>query len=97
MRPTKKLTGTCTHCGMPVEFDAQSVGLLAQCPFCRKQTELRLAAPSQDSAIPPRAIILTVIVVAILALGIAAMLYALHQARNIADRTPQKPRPASTQ
>lgn len=86
MRPEKKLSGTCTHCGMPLEFPAESIGLEAQCPFCRKRTELRLGVPATEPGIPRRAIALIAITLVILGLGIGGIFFALHRARSLVDR-----------
>jgi len=78
---------------MPLEFEAEAIGLQSQCPYCRKQTELRLATPAQEPLVPRRAILWTLVAVLILGLGAAGIFLALQRAQNLAERAPQKSRP----
>lgn len=67
---------------MPMEFPANSIGLVAKCPFCRKDTELTLAVPEIPSTIPRKAIVWTTIAVIILGLGLWGSLAALKRAER---------------
>jgi hypothetical protein len=78
MNQTKRLNGVCSQCGGPIEFPAELVGTLTQCPRCRKQTELRLSSPPEEPPVLRRAILWTVVAVAILALGVIALLVGLR-------------------
>ena len=103
MRPgDKTLKGTCTHCGMPLEFPALSIGLRAPCRFCGQQTELLLARPPQEPAVPRRLLVWSLIAVVILVFGLVASLVALnwlekkqaeHQKRRSETPSSASPRP----
>jgi hypothetical protein len=80
---------------MPIEFPAESVGLQAQCRFCRKQTELRLAVPDQGWTIPRRTIVWTVMAIIVLVFGLAGTLFALKRAQRLAET--RKAPPAAAQ
>lgn len=77
MSAFKKLTGPCAHCGGPIEFDPDSIGQTVRCPFCRRETELHLAAPPEEPAISRRLVLLTVAGILILVLGLLACLFGL--------------------
>jgi hypothetical protein len=66
MNRTKRLTGACSECGGSIEFQAELVGTMATCPRCRKQTELMLAAPPEEPAVPRKVIVWTVVTAVIL-------------------------------
>lgn len=86
MNRTKYLQGACKHCGGPLEYPAELVGTTTQCPHCGQQTELLLAAPTQEPGVPRRMIIWTVIAVVILAGGLVALLAGLKWAEKRAVR-----------
>jgi hypothetical protein len=83
---TKYLKGECSHCGGRVEFPAEAVGIAVDCPHCGKSTELLLAVPKEEPAIPRSVIIWTLVAVLVLAGGLAGALYALKRAQRWADR-----------
>jgi len=73
----KKLSGPCAHCGGPIEFDPDSIGQTAPCPYCRRETELHLASLLEEPAIPRRVVIWTAVGILILILGLLASLFGL--------------------
>jgi hypothetical protein len=95
MAPTRYLKGECAHCGGHIEFPAEAAGSIVDCPHCGKQTELLLAQPKDQSTLPTRVIVWTVIAVLVLAGGLGAALYALKRAQRWAER--QKKTVAMTQ
>ena len=86
MNHTKRLQGACSECGGSIEFPAELVGTMTQCPRCGKQTELLLPAPPDDSAVPRKAIIWTVIAIVILALGVIVPVAGLKHFEKLAAR-----------
>jgi hypothetical protein len=90
MNPTKRLTGVCSECGGSIQFPAELVGTMSQCPRCRKQTELTLADPPQEPALPRKAIAITagavVILVAALIVTVVGLKYFEKLAANQKDR-----------
>src|SRR5262245_33509697 len=90
MNKTRYLKGECSHCRGHIEFPVEATGLTADCPHCGQQTELMLTPPPQESAIPRKAIVWTVIAVIILSLGLAGALAALKRAEKWAAREKQK-------
>jgi hypothetical protein len=94
MNPTKRLTGVCSECGGSIEFRADLIGTMTQCPRCRKQTELLLAAPPDEPVVPRKAIIWTAAAVVILAAGVIVPVVGLKQFEKSAAR--QKNRAALT-
>ena len=84
MNRTKRLTGACTQCGGPIEFHAEMIGTLAQCPLCRKQTELLLATPPAEPLVPRKVLIWTVITCVILVLGAVAVVVGLKHFEKLA-------------
>ena len=84
MNPTKRLTGVCSECGGPIEFPAALIGTMTQCPRCRKQIELTLAAPPEESAVPRRIILWTVVTVVILVLGLIVTVVGLKHFEKVA-------------
>src|ERR1035441_2809180 len=74
MNPTKRLTGVCSECGGSIQFPAELVGTMTTCPVCKKQTELTLAAPPEEPAVPRKVIIWTGATVVVLALGVVERL-----------------------
>ena len=93
MNPTKRLTGVCGECGGPIVFKAELVGTMTQCPRCGKQTELLLAAPPEEPAVPRKVIVWTVVTVVILVLGLIATVVGLKHFEKLAAR--QKDRAAA--
>ncbi len=96
MRATKPLRGQCQHCQLPLQFPADLVGTMADCPHCHRQTELMLAAPPQpqQSFLARRSIVYAVVALVILLFGLAAALVALKRAQGLTNRHPQ-PAPAA--
>lgn len=82
---TKKLRGDCTHCGMPIEYPADSIGTIIPCPYCHKPTELQLATPPVEPLISRKAVAWTVVTVVILLLGLAGAFMALKRAHKLAE------------
>jgi rRNA maturation protein Nop10 len=82
MSQTKYLKGACTHCGGHLEFPAESTGMSTTCPHCGQETELLLLPPRSEPTIPRKTLIWTLIAVAVLGLGLAGALYALHLAHK---------------
>lgn len=85
----KHLRGECQHCGGPLEFPAESIGLQAQCPHCGQQTELFLERPREEPSLPRRVIWWTVAAVVVLALGLLGAVLALKRAERWAARQKQ--------
>ncbi len=100
MTRTKYLKGPCAHCGGNIEFPAELIGTGTECPHCGKPTELLLAAPPQEPAVPRRVIVWTAVAVVILGVGVAGALVALHRAQRWAaihkQEPPPTPPPAAT-
>jgi hypothetical protein len=94
MNPTKRLMGVCGECGGPIQFPAELIGTTTTCPRCRKQTELRLESPPEESSVPRKAIVLTVVTALILVAGLVAALVALKRYEKLAAR--QRERAAAT-
>jgi hypothetical protein len=86
MNPTKRLTGVCSECGGSIEFQAELVGTMTQCPRCRKQTELTLAVPPEEPALPRRIIIWTVAAIVILILALIVTVVGLNHYAKLAAR-----------
>ncbi|MGO8927753.1 MAG: FxLYD domain-containing protein [Limisphaerales bacterium] len=92
MNPTKRLTGVCSECGGSIEFPAELVGTMTRCRRCGKQTELALAVPPEEPAVPHKVIIWTAITVVILVLGLIVTVVGLKHFERLAAR--QKDRAA---
>jgi len=87
MNRTKRLKGVCRECGGSIEFSAELVGTMTQCPRCRKQTELLLSCPPEEGSVPRKVILWTVGAVAILALCVIGPLVGLrHFEKKLAAR-----------
>ncbi len=86
MIPTKRLTGTCTECGGPIQFPAELVGTTTQCPLCRKQTELRLATPPEEPILSRKGLLLTAVAIVILVAGLVTSLLVLRHFEKLAAR-----------
>ncbi len=78
MSGTKTLTGLCHECGGPISFPAEIIGTVAQCPRCRKQTELFLAPAPEDSLLPRKGKVWAIIAAVILVVGVAGPLVGLR-------------------
>ena len=78
MTKTKRLRGECQHCGGSLQFPAESIGLMAQCPRCAEETELMLAMPPQEPLIPRKVMVWTVITVTLLVAGFVYFLAQLN-------------------
>jgi hypothetical protein len=90
MNGTKRLKGVCSECGGSIEFPAELVGTMSQCPRCRTQTELLLAAPPEEPAVPRKVIIWTVVAIVILAAGVIVPVAGLkHYARLVVRQRDQ--------
>lgn len=91
---TKSLRGQCSQCGGSLEFPAEAVGTTGDCPLCGKPTELMLAAPVPERAVPVRTIIYTVITILALIGGLVAAIVALKRAEGMSER--KAPAPTAT-
>jgi hypothetical protein len=92
MNPIKRLTGVCSECGGSIEFAAELVGTMTRCRRCGKQTELALAVPPEEPAVPRKVVIWTAITVVILVLGLIVTVVGLKHFERLAAR--QKDRAA---
>ena len=92
---TKNIQGQCEHCRQPFSFPAESIGLSATCPHCGQETELMLATPEFEPALPRKALILGLVALLILVLGLLGSLAALKRARNMVHDQ-KGPRPVTT-
>src|SRR5215470_2874934 len=97
MSQTKYLKGECQHCAGHLEFPAETIGMQVPCPHCGQTTELLLAAPPDEPAVPRRVIIWTAGVLVILGLGLVGTLFALNQAQKLASRRQSSPDAAPPQ
>jgi rRNA maturation protein Nop10 len=86
MNRTKRLKGVCSECGGSIEFPAELVGTMMPCPRCGKQTELLLAAPPEEPAVPRKVILWTVVTVVIMAAGVIALVAGLKHFEKLAAR-----------
>ena len=93
MTKTKRLQGECQQCGSPMEFPAESIGLMARCPHCAKDTELVLAAPPYEPTVPRRVVVWTVATVLLLIAALIALLTGLKQMERRAAEERQKAAP----
>ena len=91
MNPTKRLMGVCDECGGPIQFPAELIGTMATCPRCRKQTELRLESPPDESTVPRKAIVWAIVAVCILVVGLAAALVVLKRFERLAAERKHRP------
>jgi hypothetical protein len=83
----KNLKGECQHCAGPIEFRAESTGMMADCPHCGQPTELLLALPPETgSPAQTKAVIYTVIAVVILVGGLISTVVALKRAERMSMR-----------
>ena len=95
MNPTKRLTGVCSECGGSIQFPAELVGTMTQCPRCRKQTELTLAVPPDEPALPRKVIVWTVVAAVILVLALIATVVGLKHFEKLAARQRDLSAPAA--
>lgn len=87
----KHLEGNCTECGGLLTYPAEQIGTVSKCPYCGQQTELTLAAPTVESGIPRKVIVLSLIAALILAGGLVGSMVALKRAQKwAADRNGTK-------
>jgi hypothetical protein len=91
MNRTKSIKGECQHCRGRLEFAVDHIGLVAPCPHCGQETELLLARPPEEPAVPRKVVGWTVAAVLILLVGLAGSLVALKQAQGWAARRKQAP------
>lgn len=90
----KNLRGQCGHCGGVFEFPADAVGTTGICPHCGQPTELMLATPTTESAVPKRTWLYVAAAVLILALGCTAILLLLQRAERLSERRTSPALPA---
>jgi len=93
MNPTKRLACLCGECGGPIQAPAELIGTVTQCPRCGKQTELKLAIPPEEPALPRKVIIWTIVAGVVLALGVIVPVAGLKHYEKLAAR--QKDRAAT--
>jgi len=84
MNRTKRLKGFCTACGGPIEFLADAIGTTAQCPRCRKQTELLLAPPPAEPLVPRKVVVWTVVTCVVLISGAIGVIAGLKHFERLA-------------
>jgi hypothetical protein len=82
MSKTKYLKGECQHCSGHLEFPAETIGMVAPCPHCGKETELQLAAPPVEPTLPRKVIIWTAISALILVGGLIIALWGLKRVQE---------------
>lgn len=68
-----------------MEFPADALGMLVECPHCNQQTELTLPPPleTSDPGIPAKAVVWAIIALLILGGGLAGSLIALKKAQRL--------------
>jgi hypothetical protein len=93
MSNIKFLKGECEHCGGRLEFPADGIGTTIDCPHCGQPTELMLETPKQESLVPKRIIVGTIVALTILVLGLIGAVIALKQAQHLV--TGNKPHASS--
>jgi hypothetical protein len=95
MHKIKNLRGECQHCGGSIQFHAEHIGGVADCPLCGQPTELNLPAPPRErSPVPVKAIIFVTLAVLILGAGMVGINQALKRAKRLqAAQTPAPPAP----
>lgn len=86
MNRTKRLMGVCSECGGSIEFQAELVGTMAPCPRCRKQTELMLAAPPDEPAVPRKVIVWTLVTAVVLVSGLIGTVVGLKHFEKLASQ-----------
>ena len=89
MNPTKRLTGVCSECGGSIQFPAELIGTMTQCPRCRKQTELTLAELPEEATVPRKVIVWTVVAVAVLVLALIVTVVGLRHLEKLAAQQKQ--------
>jgi hypothetical protein len=77
-----------------LEFPAELIGTTAQCPRCRKQTELMLPAPPIEPLVPRKVIIWTLATSMLLVLGAIAFVIGVKHFADLAAQ--QKGRDAAS-
>ena len=98
MMQTKKLLGECQQCGGMIEFQADAVGTMTDCPLCGQPTELMLALPSEtDSSGRTKAIVFAVILLVILLGGVGGAMVALKRAQRLSAQRQQALAPVAAQ
>jgi hypothetical protein len=96
MKRTKNIQGKCEHCGMSLEFAAESIGSTTTCPYCHRETELTLHVPEVEPTIPKRLMVWTIITVVVLVLGLIGAIIALNRAQSLATEK-RRSAPAQTE
>lgn len=79
MSGLKYLKGRCQHCGGPLEFSAETIGMSADCPHCGQATELMLEAPEVESGVPRRWLVMAIVAVVVLLGGLFACMAILKR------------------
>ena len=80
------MTGVCSECGGPIEFQAELIGTVGTCPRCGKQTELMLASPAIEPSVSRKAIVWTIITALILIAGLVVTMVGLKHFERLAAR-----------
>ncbi len=91
MNRTKNLQGPCSHCGGMITYPAELIGTVTQCPYCRNSTELLLATPEIEPAIPRRGLFWTIVAIVILIGGLIGAMIGLKRAQNWAAQHRRAP------
>lgn len=84
MISSKYLKGECQHCGGQLEFPADAAGTMSDCPHCNQPTELFLATPKPESAVPLKTLVWTTITVILLVGALVGVLITLKRAQRLA-------------
>ena len=94
MKQTKYLKCACQHCGGRIEFPADVIGQLVDCPHCQQRTELTLAPPPEADTPegPAKGQSWRVAGVVILLIGVIGVAVGMMWLKRIAQR---KQRPAT--
>ena len=84
MNPSKRLTGACSECGGAIQFPAELIGTMIQCPRCRKQTELTLPELPEEPTVPRKVIVWTVVAVVVLVAAVIGPMVGLRHFEKLA-------------
>lgn len=94
---TKFLKGECAECRGHIEFPAEATGTTTDCPHCGRPTELLLAVPVQESSVPTKTIVFSIIAILILLGGLVGAMIALKRAQRVAAQKQEAQAKANAQ
>jgi len=88
MKQTKYLKCACQHCGGRIEFPAEVIGHVFDCPHCAQRTELTLPPPPEldTEQASPRSRAWIVAGVVILLIGVVGSAVAMAWLKRVAAR-----------